>query len=167
MEVGWKANYLLCIVLYLSTLGCVAREQFDERLAIKSLRDGKVASTFSFKTVLQGITPRNPRTLGADDVCAFIKLVISRFDVDAKRILAQHYTVFPLALGQILREYAVTELHLTLNAGNWNYDRWGRPEEPGVGTGAELWAWMGDGARIRCVLLITFFCRVSDSSYQH
>jgi len=59
---------------------------------------------------------------------------------------AQHYTLFPLALGQILREYSVTELHLTLNAGNWNYDRWGYPEEPGVGTGAELWTWMGDGA---------------------
>jgi len=39
----------------------------------------------------------------------------------------------------------VTELHLTLNAGNWDYDRWGYPEEKGVGTGAELWAWMGDG----------------------
>ncbi|KAH9948307.1 Gpi16 subunit GPI transamidase component [Amylocystis lapponica] len=58
----------------------------------------------------------------------------------------QHYTLFPLALGQILREYAVTELHLSLNAGNWNYDRWGYPDEPGVGTGAELWVWMGDGA---------------------
>jgi phosphatidylinositol glycan class T len=60
-------------------------------------------------------------------------------------MLVQHYTVFPLALGQILREYAVSELHLTLNAGNWNYDRWGYPEEKGVGTGAELWAWMGKG----------------------
>lgn len=63
--------------------------------------------------------------------------------------LAQHYTVFPLALGQILREYGVSELHLTLNAGNWNYDRWGYPEEKGVGTGAELWAWLGDGAPTR------------------
>jgi len=64
---------------------------------------------------------------------------------------AQHYTVFPLALGQVLREYAVTELHLCLNAGNWNYDHWGIPDEPGVGTGAELWAWMGDGAPDRLV----------------
>jgi len=61
-----------------------------------------------------------------------------------KHFVAQHYTVFPLALGQILREYGVTELHLTLNSGNWNYDRWGYPEEKGVGTGAELWAWMGE-----------------------
>ena len=60
-------------------------------------------------------------------------------------MLVQLYTVFPLALGQILREYAVSELHLTLNAGNWNYDRWGYPEEKGVSTGAELWAWMGQG----------------------
>jgi len=60
--------------------------------------------------------------------------------------LAQHYTLFPLSLGQILREYGVTELHLSLNAGNWNYDRWGYPEENGVATGAELWAWMGDGS---------------------
>ena len=43
----------------------------------------------------------------------------------------------------MLREYAVTELHLTLNAGHWNYDRWGYPYEPCVGAGAELWAWMG------------------------
>lgn len=63
--------------------------------------------------------------------------------------LAQHYTLFPLALGQILNEYAVTELHLTLNAGKWDYDRWGFPEETGVGTGAELWAWMGDNSNNR------------------
>ncbi|PIL34828.1 hypothetical protein GSI_02615 [Ganoderma sinense ZZ0214-1] len=72
-------------------------------------------------------TPRDPQMLSDDDQ-------------------AQHYTLFPLAFGQILREYAVTELHLTLNAGKWNYDSWGYPEEVGVGTGAELWAWMGDSA---------------------
>ena len=35
-------------------------------------------------------------------------------------MLVQLYTVFPLA-------------------------RWGYPEEKGVSTGAELWAWMGQG----------------------
>jgi phosphatidylinositol glycan class T len=60
--------------------------------------------------------------------------------------VVQHYTLFPLTLGQILREYAVTELHLTLNAGKWDYTRWGHPVEPDVATGAELWVWMGDGA---------------------
>jgi Gpi16 subunit, GPI transamidase component len=90
------------------------------------------------------------------------------FIFDTKQILAQHYTVFPLALGQILREYAVTELHLTLNAGNWNYDRWGYPDEPGVGTGAELWAWMGDGAQVRCVVPKSFFLHeLMDALLQH
>ncbi|KAF8959181.1 Gpi16 subunit GPI transamidase component [Flammula alnicola] len=97
----------LCLTVLASS-----QERFDEKLTINTLQDGRVASQFTFTTLLK----------------------------------AQHYTVFPLALGQILRQYAVTELHLTLNAGNWNYDRWGYPEEKGVGTGAELWAWMGDGA---------------------
>jgi GPI-anchor transamidase subunit T len=57
---------------------------------------------------------------------------------------AQHYTLFPLTLGQILREYGIAELDLSLNAGQWNYDSWGYPAEPGVGSGAELTAWMGE-----------------------
>jgi GPI-anchor transamidase subunit T len=147
MKAGWKTKFLLCLTLCLSTYQTSTREYFDEHLTIKSLRDGKVASRFSFKTVLQDVFPRNPQTLGLDDVCAFFEYCI--FRLDTNNFLAQHYTVFPLALGQILREYAVTELHLTLNAGNWNYDRWGYPDEPGVGTGAELWAWMGDGGQVR------------------
>ncbi|KAF5315239.1 hypothetical protein D9619_007502 [Psilocybe cf. subviscida] len=104
-----------------------SREQFDEKLTVDTLPDGRVASKFTFTTLLKGAIPRDPRSLGREDE-------------------SQHYTLFPLALGQILREYAVTEMHLTLNAGNWDYKRWGYPEEKGVGTGAELWAWMGDGA---------------------
>ncbi|KAG6876909.1 hypothetical protein C0993_012144 [Termitomyces sp. T159_Od127] len=128
MQPGWLVRLLLGFSLLVSALGISQREQFDEQLTLKSLRDGKVASKFSFTTILKGTSPRDPRSLGTDDV-------------------SQHYTVFPLALGQILREYAVTELHLSLNAGRWNYDRWGYPEESGVGTGAELWTWMGDGAQ--------------------
>ncbi|TFK68442.1 Gpi16 subunit, GPI transamidase component [Pluteus cervinus] len=120
----WRALFCLAACLYPSALA-ISTEQFDEELTIRPLPDGKVASTFRFTTLLQGATPRDPQSLGGDDV-------------------SQHYTVFPLALGQILREYAVTELHLSLNAGKWRYDRWGLPKELGVGTGAELWAWMGD-----------------------
>lgn len=148
MKGSWRYKLLLCLPLCLPTFGSHTREYFSEQLTMKSLRDGKVASRFSFKTTLQDASPRDPQTLGADDVGAFFDVHIQ---IDAKHILAQHYTMFPLALGQILREYAVTELHLTLNAGNWNYDRWGYPDESGVGTGAELWAWMGDGAQVRCV----------------
>lgn len=75
-------------------------------------------------------------------------LFCPRQNTEVNGKLAQLYTLFPLALGQILREYAVTELHLTLNAGKWNYDRWGYPDESGVGTGAELWAWMGENGPV-------------------
>ncbi|KAI0691254.1 Gpi16 subunit GPI transamidase component [Cerioporus squamosus] len=118
----WRAS--LVLVLNLAAIA-LANEQFDEDLTLHPLRDGKLSARFSFSTILKDATPRDPRQLSGDDE-------------------AQHYTLFPLALGQILREYAVTELHLTLNAGKWNYDAWGYPDEPGVGTGAELWVWMGE-----------------------
>ncbi|KAH9161820.1 Gpi16 subunit, GPI transamidase component-domain-containing protein [Lactarius sanguifluus] len=31
----------------------------------------------------------------------------------------------------------------------WDYNHWGHPGEPGVGSGAELWAWMGHGRQYR------------------
>ncbi|PCH40448.1 Gpi16 subunit GPI transamidase component [Wolfiporia cocos MD-104 SS10] len=123
----WRPKFCLLLSLYLGPV--LATELFEEGLNLRPLRDGKVAAHFSFTTLLKGATLRDPQSLASDDD-------------------SQHYTLFPLALGQILREYAVTELHLTLNAGSWDYNRWGYPDEPGVGTGAELWAWIGDGATI-------------------
>ena len=58
--------------------------------------------------------------------------------------VAQHYKLFPLSLGQVLREHAVTEMHLSMNSGKWDYQNWGYPDDAAVATGAELWAWMGD-----------------------
>ncbi|GAW04380.1 Gpi16 subunit GPI transamidase component [Lentinula edodes] len=117
---------LFLIFLLLSSVFCLedSTEEFEEHLSIKSLKDGRVAFSFTFKTLLRDAIPRDPRTLA--------------FDNDD----SQHYTLFPLTLGQILRQYAITELHLTLNAGKWNYDAWGYPDEPDVGVGAELRAWM-------------------------
>ncbi|RDX44133.1 Gpi16 subunit GPI transamidase component [Lentinus brumalis] len=118
----WKTA--LVLVVQLAAVGA-ASEQFDEDLTIRPLRDGKLSARFSFSSLLKDARPRDPQQLSNDDE-------------------AQHYALFPLALGQILREYAVTELHLSLNAGKWNYDAWGYPDEPGIGTGAELWVWMGE-----------------------
>ncbi|KAK0492227.1 Gpi16 subunit GPI transamidase component [Armillaria luteobubalina] len=123
----WKyCLALLCVLCTLVTGQHLVNEEFNEQVSLQTLQDGRVASTFSFNILLKDATPREPRTLIFDDE-------------------SQHYSLFPLALGQILREYAVTELHLTLNAGKWNYDSWGYPKERDVGTGAALWAWMADG----------------------
>lgn len=126
----------------LALVGCVRaqdRETFSERLWIEPFRDGKLLAQFQFTTILDDV-PRSPYTLGVDDSRE------SRYGDLAchlHRILAQHYTVVPLALGQVLREYSVTELHLSLNAGKWNYKSWGAPLVPNVASGAELWTWMG------------------------
>ncbi|KAH6907553.1 GPI transamidase component GPI16 [Coprinopsis sp. MPI-PUGE-AT-0042] len=64
---------------------------------------------------------------------------------NANNAIAQHYTLFPLSLGQILRTYSVSELHLTLNAGKWDYDHWGLPTDGEVATGGTFWAWIGEG----------------------
>lgn len=116
--------WVLLVWLCTPSLALYRGENYREDLRIRPLRDGRVSTTFSFVTVLEGAVPRNPKALGQLDE-------------------SQHYSLFPLTLGQILREHAITELHLTLNAGKWNYDNWGHPHEAGVGTGAELWAWMG------------------------
>ncbi|KAJ7748285.1 hypothetical protein DFH07DRAFT_722204, partial [Mycena maculata] len=49
---------------------------------------------------------------------------------------------FPLAMGYIIREYWITETHLTLDSEKSDYQRWGRPAEASVGAGWELWARM-------------------------
>ncbi|CAL1713786.1 unnamed protein product [Somion occarium] len=122
----WRNN-ILAVLLLCCTWCLATSEEFHEALTFRPLQDGRLATRFTFTTLLRGAYPRDPSTLQEEDE-------------------SQHYAIFPLALGQVLREYAVTELHLTLNAGKWDYDHWGYPDEPGVGTGAELWAWMGESA---------------------
>ncbi|QRW05512.1 Gpi16 subunit, GPI transamidase component [Ceratobasidium sp. AG-Ba] len=113
----------LFVVLSRSLVRAQDREAFSEKLWIEPFGDGKLLAHFEFTTILDDV-PRHPDTLDAEDA-------------------PQHYTVVPLALGQVLREYSVTELHLSLNAGKWNYGSWGTPIIRSVASGAELWAWMG------------------------
>ncbi|KAF8708162.1 GPI transamidase component, partial [Rhizoctonia solani] len=111
------------LAIFASFVRAQDRETFYEQLWIEPFQDGKLLAQFEFLTVLKDV-PRRPDTLSIEDS-------------------SQHYIVVPLALGQILREYSVTELHLSLNAGKWNYKTWGVPLVPSVASGAELWAWMG------------------------
>ncbi|EJD40433.1 Gpi16 subunit, GPI transamidase component [Auricularia subglabra TFB-10046 SS5] len=89
-------------------------ERFSEHLELKNLPDGRVSALFTFTTTRDSSHPAG----------------------------RQHYTLFPLALGQLLDLNSVSELHLALNAGQWDYDSWGTPDEQSVGSGAELWTWI-------------------------
>ncbi|KZV99919.1 hypothetical protein EXIGLDRAFT_831151 [Exidia glandulosa HHB12029] len=72
-----------------------------ERLKVAAPPDGKVLGHWTFTTTLQNTEP------GLS--------------------YAQHYTLFPLGLGQILNAHGAPELHLPLNAGQWDYKLWGSP----------------------------------------
>ncbi|KAN0084548.1 GPI transamidase component PIG-T [Tylopilus felleus] len=119
------------------------QERYHEDLTIRPLTDGKVITAFTFTTSLEGASPRDPRD--SENSGGYTSFPPGLSCSRIHSFQAQHYTLFPLTLGQILREYSVTELHLSLNAGKWNYDKWGYPDHASVGTGAELWAWMADG----------------------
>jgi phosphatidylinositol glycan class T len=53
----------------LQVLAFPTNEYFNERLTINTLQDGKVASKFTFTTLLKGVSPRNPMTLHDEDEC--------------------------------------------------------------------------------------------------
>ncbi|KZV99912.1 Gpi16 subunit, GPI transamidase component [Exidia glandulosa HHB12029] len=104
----------VAIFLYWATR--ILAERFDEHLELTALPDGKVLGHWTFTTTLEDAEPGLSH--------------------------AQHYTLFPLGLGQILNAHGASELHLALNAGQWNYKLWGSPPEPSVASGAEIWTWM-------------------------
>jgi len=122
-----------------------------ELLLLRPLKDGKVAAHFEFEYLNRNGIPRDPRMLGKEDEGEFQGMTFVLFYLFLTRTVLedQYYEFFPLSMGQILREYAVAELHLTLNSGRWRYDAWGYPENPAVASGAELWAWMADGGPVR------------------
>jgi phosphatidylinositol glycan class T len=149
---------LICLSLVKGLVAVAKKpaEEYREELTLRPLIDGKLAAHFSFSTLLRGAIPRAPSSLGIDDICTSSQCA-GFYYLTPGLFPAQHYSIFPLALGQILREHAIPEFHLTINSGKWDYDRWGHPGEPGVGSGAELWAWMGDGAQARCRLVSVLF----------
>ena len=68
MLASWKCVVGITLATYL-TLCSASRfhEIFEEDLVIRPLKDGRVASKFSFTTLLQSASPRNPETLGLED----------------------------------------------------------------------------------------------------
>jgi hypothetical protein len=91
---GWKRTLLLLPLSLVLATSSTPTEQFDEELSIRPLRDGKVASRFSFTTVLKGVAPRDPATLGSNDECASINTFLAdHFIYQQKKKPPQHNTI--------------------------------------------------------------------------
>lgn len=67
--------------------------------------------------------------------------------------LVSHYNLFPKSFGQIINQYSVEELHLTLTQGQWQHEQWGYPVTSAP-PGAELWVWFQDRVQERYLLLL-------------
>lgn len=72
MITGWRGYLCFFLVFYLySTTAHPTEETFDEQLTLRPLQDGKLAARFSFKTLLKGAQPRNPKHLNNSDTRMF------------------------------------------------------------------------------------------------
>ena len=99
MQHGWKRQVLFVFTFLASLVaGNSDAEQFDEELVLKPLRDGKVAATFTFSTLLKGASPRDPSTLDLDDECNVTAPCMPATGTDLGSFYSQlniiHYSLF-------------------------------------------------------------------------
>ena len=67
--------------------------------------------------------------------------------------VVSHYNLFPKSFGQIINQYSVEELHLSLTQGQWQHEHWGYPVTSAP-PGAELWVWFQDRVQDRWIITI-------------
>lgn len=106
---------IFAFVVLLSCLAVVhaVSDSFTEELLIKPLYSEQVYAHLHFST---------------------------KWDTDLASETFHHTNLFPRALGEIIERHNVQELHLSLTAGLWRYEKWGYPVT-NAAPGAELWAW--------------------------
>lgn len=90
------------------------KDEYSESLLLKPHQDGTVAGHFRFK-------------------------ILWSWD-HQKSYWNRHYSLFPFAIGSLLTQHEVQELHFSLTNGHWKHRRWGLPVR-GSMPGAELWLW--------------------------
>jgi phosphatidylinositol glycan class T len=117
---------LLAFLPFLPKATATPSETYSETLSIRQTPDGKVTTNFAFTTDLS--------------LDSFPSYYPSSPDGNSRD--TAFYTLFPSSLGEILRKDAITEMHMSLNSGKWDYERWGYEE--GVGTGGEVRSWIAD-----------------------
>jgi phosphatidylinositol glycan class T len=111
----WKLLQLLLAAFTLGQLVNAASDSFDEQLTLRPLADGRLHTQFSF-TLQSGHS-------GNDSTSIPI------------------YSMVPRTLIHLAEASDAEEIHLAINAGRWDYQKWKEPgEEEMIGTGAEVWA---------------------------
>ncbi|XP_065331877.1 GPI transamidase component PIG-T [Cloeon dipterum] len=112
--------YLFLTLLSTSSVECFnLDDQFEEELLIKPLNNDFVYAYFQFTTT---------------------------WDVPFEAKSFQNCHLFPRVLGEVLGQYSVQELHLSLTQGLWRHEKYGYPviDAP---AGTEIWAWFKEGTK--------------------
>ena len=110
------------------TLTTSVEGNYKESLLFHQLLDGKVHALFNFSQA------------------TILPLSVN----DASH---HHFSFFPKAVGEIVSEFGLLELHLTMTQGRWDYEDWGYPESASSPPpGAQLWAYLA-----RYVLRFIFY----------
>lgn len=103
-----------------STSSSTSNPIFDESLIIRPLQDGRVHTVFKFE--LQSPLKDN----------------IQEAEIKSETHLPI-YSFVPRSLVHLAQSSNAEEVHLAINAGRWDYTKWGIPNEEGmVGIGAEV-----------------------------
>jgi phosphatidylinositol glycan class T len=109
----WRMLISLVVALCLASIVRASNNSFDEHLTLRPLADGRLHTVFSFD------------------------LESSQWQEESIPI----FSTVPRTLIHLAKASNAEEIHLSINAGRWDYRKWGRPEEEEmVGTGAEVWA---------------------------
>ena len=100
-----KTLLMIIFLLEVSSKLALSREQFNEKLVLKTHSNGQISGYFNFKIFI----PVN---------------------VDLPWISWNSQTnadLFPLSLMRLFQKNDVQELHLGMVQGRWRYDQWGIP----------------------------------------
>lgn len=111
---------LLCISICSSSVASTTTESiYDESLTIRPLQDGRVHTVFTFDLE----SPLNGDKATEKDNEGYLPI----------------YSFVPRSLIHLAQSSNADEIHLAINAGKWDYTKWGIPdEEEMVGIGAEV-----------------------------
>lgn len=101
-----------------------AADTYTEDLIIAKLPSGHFLSQFAFSI---GSTSND---IGILDIC------------DLTLFIGNEYELFPRVMAELISQYSVKELSLSLGMGRWSAEEWGIPPQPSSPTGAYVHAWI-------------------------
>ena len=125
------------------TVSGAGSESFDEHLHLRPLPDGSVNARFSFVTT-------TPDPHSKPSLLVHRQLASNIADLapcSPSPSPTAHHSLSPAPLLALLRAHDAHGFSLALTAGSWDHTRWGYPLGETGGTGAELWAWMGEAEK--------------------